>query len=120
MFHPVKRPESSDDDEITSKNSQKSKLAIFWKKEQFFEEKDENGDAEVLFSTDDALAQNLVRWRICLIFWEKESCFRLNLSLCLRMKTLRAFQKSVQLSKTLLERVNTWQPKFKLKNQGQF
>jgi hypothetical protein len=63
MFHRVfgvNRPESSDDTENTTKNSQKSKMAIFLKKEHFFQEKLENGDSEVLFTTDDALAQNLV------------------------------------------------------------
>ena len=69
---------------------------MFLKKRHFFEEKPQNGDGVVLFTTNDWLVQKLDEWRTCLLV-QREGCFfTWIMTSCYFMKPLRAFQKSVQ------------------------
>ena len=75
-----KRPESAEVPGNTQKHHQKPNWHFF-EKRQFFEEKVKNGDAEVLFTPEDALVQKLDWRRICLMFLQKQSFFSLFMSL---------------------------------------
>jgi hypothetical protein len=59
VFRHVKCPDSFLKPKKYLKNRQKSIMTFFLKKRHFFEEKVENGDGEVLFTTNDGPAQKL-------------------------------------------------------------